>query len=102
MFDHVGIRASDREASEEFYDRVLAVLAHAKTHSDDELAEWGDDFAVSAATEEEPVTRRLHIGFVAPSRELVDEFWHVGVDAGYRSDGEPGLRPEYSADYYGS
>ena len=25
-----------------------------------------------------------------------------GVDAGYESDGEPGLRPQYSEDYYGS
>jgi catechol 2,3-dioxygenase-like lactoylglutathione lyase family enzyme len=102
MFDHVTVRASDREASERFYDVVLTVLGIAKTHSDEELgAEWGD-FALSPATAEMPVTRRLHIGFVAPSRELVDEFWRVGVEAGYRSDGKPGPRPQYSAAYYGS
>ena len=28
-------------------------------------------------------------------------FWRRGVDAGYRSDGEPGLRPQYRPDYYG-
>jgi predicted lactoylglutathione lyase len=48
------------------------------------------------------VTRRLHVGFSAPSREVVDEFWRVGVESGYRSDGEPGLRPQYREDYYGS
>jgi len=31
----------------------------------------------------------------------VDEFWRAGVEAGYRSDGEPGPRPEYGDDYYG-
>ena len=37
----------------------------------------------------------------ASSRERVDEFWEVGTAAGYRSDGEPGPRPQYGADYYG-
>jgi catechol 2,3-dioxygenase-like lactoylglutathione lyase family enzyme len=96
VFDHVTIRASHREASEEFYDGVLSALGIAKTHSDAQLAEWGD-FSLSQATEE-PVTRRLHVGFVAPSPEVVDEFWRVGVGAGYRSDGEPGSRPQYSAE----
>jgi len=101
MFDHVTVRASNREASEEFYDLVLAVLGIAKTNGDESLPEW-DDFSLSQATEERPATRRLHVGFVAPSRQLVDEFWRVGVEAGYRSDGEPGPRPQYSAAYYGS
>ena len=71
-------------------------------HRDDDFAAWGDfDFFVVAA-DDEPVTRRLHIGFVAPSRRHVDEFWRVGTEAGYRDDGEPGLRPQYSPDYYGS
>jgi catechol 2,3-dioxygenase-like lactoylglutathione lyase family enzyme len=101
VFDHVTIRASNPRASEEFYDGVLTVLGIAKTHSDGDLAEWGD-FSMSPATDETPATRRLHVGFFAPSREVVDEFWRVGVGAGYRSDGEPGPRPEYSPDYYGS
>jgi predicted lactoylglutathione lyase len=48
------------------------------------------------------VTRRLHIGFKAPSRAEVDSFWQAGVDAGYRDDGAPGPRPQYVEDYYGS
>jgi catechol 2,3-dioxygenase-like lactoylglutathione lyase family enzyme len=41
------------------------------------------------------------VGFPAVSRDQVDEFWRTGVDADYRSDGEPGPRPEYGDDYYG-
>jgi catechol 2,3-dioxygenase-like lactoylglutathione lyase family enzyme len=37
-----------------------------------------------------------------PSRELVDEFWRVGTGVGYTDDGAPGLRPQYSPDYYGA
>ena len=101
MFDHVTIRVGDRAASERFYDTVLRTLGIERGTSDDEYTEWGD-FSVSQATEEKPVTRRLHIGFAAPSREHVDEFWRVGTEAGYRDDGAPGPRPQYSEDYYGS
>ena len=47
------------------------------------------------------MTRGLHVGFGASSRERVDELWRVGTDAGYESDGEPGPRTEYGDDYYG-
>jgi catechol 2,3-dioxygenase-like lactoylglutathione lyase family enzyme len=48
------------------------------------------------------VTRRLHVAFVAPSRDEVDDFWQAGVDAGLRDNGRPGPRPIYSDDYYGA
>ena len=100
MFDHVGIRVSDREASRGFYETVLSVLGIRLDHAGEHYDEW-DDFSIGAAEDETRVTRRLHVGFPAASRDKVDEFWRVGVEAGYRSDGEPGPRPEYGDDYYG-
>ena len=100
MFDHVTLRVSDRSASERFYDLVLATIGIEKTHSGEGFAEWGD-FGLAAAEAGKPVTRGLHLGFGAPSRELVDAFWRAGVDAGFESDGEPGPRTEYGDDYYG-
>ena len=101
MFDHVTIRVSDRQASERFYDTVFVPLGIEKTYSDEEFVEW-NDFSLSEADDEHAVTRRLHIGFVARSRDQVDAFWRTGTEAGYESDGEPGPRPQYSDDYYGS
>jgi catechol 2,3-dioxygenase-like lactoylglutathione lyase family enzyme len=101
VFDHVTIRASDREASERFYETVLATLGLEQTHAGEHFTAWGD-FSLAQATDEKPVTRRLHIAFVAPSRKHVDEFWRVGTEAGYRDDGAPGPRPQYSPEYYGS
>jgi catechol 2,3-dioxygenase-like lactoylglutathione lyase family enzyme len=101
VFDHVTIRCSDRAASERFYAIVLSALGIEQDVSDENYAEW-DDFSLAQATAEQPPTRNLHIGFAAPSREHVDAFWRAGVDAGYESDGEPGLRPQYSDDYYGA
>ena len=101
MFDHLTIRASDRTACERFYDVVLPVVGLEKSYSGDHFAEWGD-FSLVQATADSPVTKRLHIAFFAPSREVVDEFWRVGTAAGCRDDGGPALRPEYSDDYYGA
>ena len=101
MFDHVGISATDREASERFYGTVLRALGVEQTHDGEHYAEW-DDFSLAATDADHPVTRRLHIGFAAPSREHVDRFWQAGIEAGYPDDGAPGPRPQYSEDYYGA
>ena len=100
MFDHVTIRASDREATERFYEAVLPTLGIEKTYGDEYFSEW-DDFSLTEADADTPVTRHLHLGFVAPSRAAVDEFWRTGTGAGYRDDGAPGPRPQYGGDYYG-
>jgi catechol 2,3-dioxygenase-like lactoylglutathione lyase family enzyme len=100
VFDHVTIRVSDRAASERFYSTVLGVIGIDTTHTGEHFTEW-DDFSLTEATAWDPVTRGLHVGFGASSRERVDEFWRVGTEAGYESDGEPGPRPEYGEDYYG-
>ena len=100
MFDHVTIRVSDRAASERFYDTLLPVLGVEQTHSGDDFAEWRD-FSIATATADQPTTRGLHVGFGASSPAVVDEFWRVGIDAGFTDDGPPGPRPEYGGDYYG-
>jgi len=102
VFDHVTIRASDRAASELFYDTVLRTIGVEQTSRDADYTVWGREFSLAHADDGHSVTRRLHTGFVAPSREHVDEFWRVGTEAGYRNDGEPGPRSQYGGDYYGS
>jgi catechol 2,3-dioxygenase-like lactoylglutathione lyase family enzyme len=91
VFDHVTIRVSDAAASRAFYELLLGPITHGS-----EYLEW-DDFGIS---EGEP-TRHLHVGFVARSRDEVDDTWRRMVDVGYESDGEPGPRPHYGPEYYG-
>ena len=100
VFDHVAIAVSDLAASERFYRTVLSVLGVEPSHADAELVEW-DDWDIGPTDREHPVTRGLHVGFRAPSREAVDAFWQAGIDAGYRDDGAPGRRTVYGPDYYG-
>jgi predicted lactoylglutathione lyase len=101
VFDRVTIRASDRLASERFYLSTLRALGIEQDRSDADLAKW-NDFSLVEASDDTRVTRRLHIGFVAPSEEHVREFWRAGVEEGYRDDGPPGPRPQYRDKYYGS
>ena len=102
MLDHITIRASDRAASELFYDTVLRTIGIEQSGRSDEYTVWNGQFSLAHADDQHPVTRRLHIGFASPSREDVDAFWRAGTTAGYPDDGPPGPRPEYSEDYYGA
>jgi catechol 2,3-dioxygenase-like lactoylglutathione lyase family enzyme len=101
VFDHVTIRVAERSASERFYETVFVALGVDTTYSTDAFAEW-HDFSLTAADRDHPVTRRLHAGFIAPSRAQVDEFWRAGTAAGYADAGAPGPRPQYREDYYGA
>ena len=74
VFDHIGIAVSDLAASERFYRTVLSVLGVEPSHADAELVEW-DDWAIGPTDREHRVTRGLHVGFRAPTREAVDAFW---------------------------
>jgi catechol 2,3-dioxygenase-like lactoylglutathione lyase family enzyme len=101
MFDHVTIRVSDRDASERFYDTVLTPLGIDRTYRTPTFSEWRD-FLLTAGDDAHPPTRGLHVGFAAPSRDQVDDFWREGTQAGYTDDGQPGPRPQYRDDYYGA
>lgn len=96
MYERVTLGVADREASERFYRTVLPQLGLEAGRDDDGTVTWSD-FAIAPAA---APTRGLHLGFGAPSRIHVDAFWQAGVDNGYRSDGEPGPRPQYTPDCY--
>jgi catechol 2,3-dioxygenase-like lactoylglutathione lyase family enzyme len=98
VFDHVAIAVADLAASERFYRTVLPVLGAEPGYADEALVEW-DDWDIGATDREHPVTRGLHVGFRARSREAVDAFWEAGTDAGYRDDGAPGPRTVYGPGY---
>ena len=42
----------------------------------------------------------VHIAFRAADRQAVDRFYAAGLKAGGHDNGKPGLRADYSPDYY--
>jgi catechol 2,3-dioxygenase-like lactoylglutathione lyase family enzyme len=101
MLDHAAIRVADFEASERFYRTTLGALGIEPTDSGNGWLRWRD-LLIAAADPGQSPTRHLHVGFVAPSRQRVDEFWRAGREAGYEDAGAPGERPQYTPAYYGA
>jgi catechol 2,3-dioxygenase-like lactoylglutathione lyase family enzyme len=102
MIDHVTIRVGDLAEAMVFYDRVFNLLGFTgQCYEAEPFFEWGD-FSLAQADPQHPPTTGLHLAFTADSQELVESWWLDLTDAGHRSDGEPGLRPQYSPDYYGA
>jgi catechol 2,3-dioxygenase-like lactoylglutathione lyase family enzyme len=48
----------------------------------------------------ETVAEQVHMAFPAAESSTEDAFHRAGTAAGYRDDGAPGPRPQYSRDYY--
>jgi len=108
-FDHVSLGCRDLAASIAFYDAVLAPLGYTRGITMERAAAWGTPrgtdgerlWLVAPAPGEAPLAARgSHVALVAPGRAAVDAFWQAALAAGAKPNGAPGLRPEYSPDYY--
>jgi len=100
--DHVTLRCSDLDASLRLFTQVFELLEFdGQRYDGGDFHEW-NDFSIAPADDANPVTRRLHVAFAATSRAQVDDWWRALAAAGYRDDGAPGPRPEYSPSYYGA
>ncbi len=105
VIDHVTVGVSDLRRSRQFYARALLPLGFAEIRSRPEAdeVEFGldeaDDFAISTRY---GTSSPVHVAFAADRREQVDAFYAAALAAGGRDNGPPGLRPEYSPDYYGA
>lgn len=104
MFDHVKFGASDYEASKAFFLRALAPLGVVAVS--EEIPSYGIEMCVPGGksslcifqTEEQPA--HLHLAFMAASRQQVEDFYRAALDAGGKDNGPPGLRPQYSGNYF--
>ena len=95
VVDHLDIHASDYAESVRFYETVLEPLGIPTIHTTHESTCFTN---VNVVADSRPTTG-LHLCFHARSREQVDAFHAAGVEAGFRSNGEPGYR-DYAPGYY--
>jgi catechol 2,3-dioxygenase-like lactoylglutathione lyase family enzyme len=94
VLDHVHIRVRHASDSIAFYRTVLATLDIPPLREDED----GAQFANLVVSDDRGPGGPVHIAFVANSREQVDAFHRAGVEAGYRDNGAPGVREEYSSE----
>jgi catechol 2,3-dioxygenase-like lactoylglutathione lyase family enzyme len=104
MFDHVKFGVSDFAASKAFFLKALepigvVVVAEGEPTYGVELCQKGNNASlILFQTAEKPA--HLHLAFVAENRGQVDAFHRAALEAGARDNGAPGLRPQYSGNYY--
>ena len=105
MIDHISIAVRDLQAGGRFYEVVLATLGYAKMIERATTIGFGKkypDFWINARPKmvaPDPGCG-MHVCLRAPNADAVDAFHAAALKAGGRSDGQPGLRPEYTPGYY--
>ena len=102
MYDHVGLKVKDLEASVRFFEAALSPLGHVLCSHDGTGAGFGPPGKPALWLHAAPgvVAKGVHIAFRAPDRAAVAAFHKAGLDAGAADNGQPGLRPDYSPTYY--
>ncbi|HEY5048612.1 MAG TPA: VOC family protein [Rhizomicrobium sp.] len=108
MLHHVSVGVTDVERAARFYDEVLGALGYKRSAQYLPYAiAYGE--GVSEFWIQMPHDQRApnpgngnHVSFAARSRDAVDKFHRAAIEHGGADEGEPGPRPDYSADYYGA
>jgi catechol 2,3-dioxygenase-like lactoylglutathione lyase family enzyme len=104
MFDHVKFGVSDYAASKAFFLKALAplgvvVVGEGTPAYGIELCQKGGNASLCLfQTGEKPA--HLHLAFAAENRQQVEAFYRAALEAGAKDNGPPGLRPQYSGNYY--
>lgn len=103
---HVSLGTNNYQDAKEFYKEVLATIgcrlimehpgaaAFGKAYPEFWIQQPHDGGASSPGN-------GVHVGFLAASRQEVDEFYKIALRAGASTDGPPGGRREYGKAYYG-
>lgn len=102
MYDHIGLKVRNLDASVKFYTAALAPLGHVLCSRDDSGAGFGpkDAPALWLYLSEELKGPGAHVAFRADSHDAIKAFHSAGLKAGGRDNGGAGPRADYSPTYY--
>jgi len=113
VLSHVTLPFVDIKLGLAFYEPVFATIGVTRRELEESP---GEDYAFSKGSVQLPVAyvqrpfdgklpapgNGQHTAFMAESRAQVDAFYETAMRLGGTDEGKPGLRPEYTADYYGA
>ena len=102
MYDHIGLKVRDLDASVRFYTAALGPLGHVLGSRDDSGAGFGpkDAPALWLYLDRAATGLGAHIAFRAPDHAAIQRFHSEGLKAGGRDNGGAGPRADYSPTYF--
>jgi catechol 2,3-dioxygenase-like lactoylglutathione lyase family enzyme len=102
MYDHIGLRVGDLDASVRFYTATLAPLGFVLCSRDASGAGFGpkDAPALWLHLHKGKTPDGAHVAFRAKTHDAVKKFHADGLKAGGRDNGGAGPRADYSPTYY--
>lgn len=114
MFSHIQIGARDLPKMIAFYDRIFSILGLIRMPEENDGGpagmgwqrpgqRWPQVF-VQLPFNGLPASsgNGMQISFSAQSQQQVRDAWQAALDNGGIDEGAPGLRPQYSEDYFGA
>ena len=105
MFDHISIGVRDIARSRAFYDQALAAIGYRRLSAREDSLGYGEEavafwIGLTHSPVQDDPKSGLHVCFAAPDRDRVARFHAAALAAGGRDNGKPGIRANYSPDYF--
>lgn len=100
MIDHIGIHVSDLRKSLDFYGKALAPIGYTVSAAGEDSGSLGKSDSPDIYLYPAKSSTKMHLAFKATSRAVVDQFHAAALAAGGRDNGKPGVREDYSPNYY--
>ena len=102
MYDHIGLKVADLDASVDFYTAALAPLGYGLCSRDGAGAGFGPggEPALWLYLDRSARGAGVHIAFRAPDHAAIRKFHAAGLEAGGRDTGAAGPRADYSPSYF--
>jgi catechol 2,3-dioxygenase-like lactoylglutathione lyase family enzyme len=102
MYDHIGLKVGNLDASVRFYTAALAPLGYGLCSRDDSGAGFGpkDAPALWLYADRQTPNSGAHIAFRASDHSAIKKFHAEGLKAGGRDNGGAGPRPDYGPTYF--